>query len=271
MSWFQAILLGIVQGLTEFLPISSTGHVRVIPALAGWPDPGAAFSAVIQLGTMAAVLIYFRRDVVQITSAWVRGLFNAEVRRTRDSIMGWYIALGTIPVVIFGYTFRHQIHDGARSLMIVAFALVIGGVIMLAVDRASTRQRGIESVGWKDAVVVGLCQALALIPGTSRSGATIVGGLVLGFDRETAARFSFLLSIPAVVLSGLFELKDVGSGDGTPIVATIIATVFAFIFGYLTIAFLLRYLARHTLALFGVYRILFGLVIFGLVLTDTIS
>lgn len=271
MSWFEAILLGIVQGLTEFLPISSTGHVRVIPALAGWPDPGAAFSAVIQLGTMAAVLIYFRRDVIQITSAWVRGLFNAEVRRTRDSIMGWYIAVGTVPVVIFGYAFRHQIHDGARSLMIVAFALIVGGIIMLAVDRISTRERGIESVGWKDAIVVGLCQALALIPGTSRSGATIVGGLVLGFDRETAARFSFLLSIPAVVLSGLFELKDVGSGDGTPIVATIIATIFAFIFGYLTIAFLLRYLARHTLAIFGVYRILFGLLIVGLVLTDTIS
>jgi undecaprenyl-diphosphatase len=270
-SWFEAILLGIVQGLTEFLPISSTGHVRVIPALAGWPDPGAAFSAVIQLGTMAAVLIYFRRDVIQITSAWVRGLFNAEVRRTRDSIMGWYIAVGTVPVVIFGYAFRHQIHDGARSLMIVAFALIVGGIIMLAVDRISTRERGIESVGWKDAIVVGLCQALALIPGTSRSGATIVGGLVLGFDRETAARFSFLLSIPAVVLSGLFELKDVGSGDGTPIVATIIATIFAFIFGYLTIAFLLRYLARHTLAIFGVYRILFGLLIVGLVLTDTIS
>jgi undecaprenyl-diphosphatase len=220
---------------------------------------------------MAAVLIYFRRDVIQITSAWVRGLFNAEVRRTRDSIMGWYIAVGTVPVVIFGYAFRHQIHDGARSLMIVAFALIVGGIIMLAVDRISTRERGIESVGWKDAIVVGLCQALALIPGTSRSGATIVGGLVLGFDRETAARFSFLLSIPAVVLSGLFELKDVGSGDGTPIVATIIATIFAFIFGYLTIAFLLRYLARHTLAIFGVYRILFGLLIVGLVLTDTIS
>ena len=271
MSWFEAIVLGIVQGLTEFLPISSTGHVRVIPALAGWPDPGASFSAVIQLGTMAAVLLYFRRDVVLITSAWVRGLFNAEVRRSRDSIMGWYIALGTIPVVIFGFVFRDQIYNGARSLMIVAFALVIGGVIMLAVDRVSTRQRTIESVGKRDAIVVGLCQALALIPGTSRSGATIVGGLVLGFDRETAARFSFLLSIPAVVLSGLFELRDIGGGDGTPILATIIATIFAFISGYASIAFLLRYLARHTLTVFGVYRILFGLLIFGLVLTDTIA
>ena len=271
MSWFEAIVLGIVQGLTEFLPISSTGHVRVIPALAGWPDPGASFSAVIQLGTMAAVLLYFRRDVVLITSAWVRGIFNAEVRRSRDSIMGWYIALGTVPVVIFGFVFRDQIHNGARSLMIVAFALVIGGVIMLAVDRVSTRQRTIESVGKKDAIVVGLCQALALIPGTSRSGATIVGGLVLGFDRETAARFSFLLSIPAVVLSGLFELRDIGGGDGTPILATIIATIFAFISGYASIAFLLRYLARHTLTVFGVYRILFGLLIFGLVLTDSIA
>jgi undecaprenyl-diphosphatase len=142
---------------------------------------------------------------------------------------------------------------------------------MLAVDRISTRERRIESVGRRDAVVVGLCQALALIPGVSRSGATIVGGLVLGFDRETAARFSFLLSIPAVVLSGLFELRDIGTGDGTPIAATIIATIFAFISGYASIAFLLRYLARHTLAVFGIYRIVFGLLILGLVLTDTIS
>ena len=272
MGWFEAILLGIVQGLTEFLPISSTGHVRVVPALFGWEDPGAAFSAVIQLGTMAAVLIYFRKDVARITVAWVRGIFNAELRRTRDSIMGWYIALGTVPVVIFGYAFRHQITGGARSLALISVVLVIGGVIMLGVDRVATRQRDITTVGRTDAIIVGLCQALSLIPGVSRSGATIVGGLVLGFDRESAARFSFLLSIPAVVLSGLFELKDVGDGsNNAPIAATIIATIFAFIFGYAAIAFLLRYLARHTLTIFGVYRIIAGVAIFVLAATNTIN
>ncbi len=272
MSWFEAILLGIVQGLTEFLPISSTGHVRVIPALLGWEDPGAAFSAVIQLGTMAAVLMYFRRDVVRITAAWLRGLTNKSLRRTPDSIMGWYIALGTIPVVVFGYAFRHQITGSARSLMVVAFALIIGGLIMLGVERVATRQRSIEQVTLRDAIIVGLCQALALIPGVSRSGATIVGGLVLGLDRESAARFSFLLSIPAVVISGLYQLKDVGGGDGASasIVATIVATIFAFISGYATIAFLLRYLARHTLAVFGIYRIMFGVLVLVLVGMDVI-
>ncbi len=273
MSWFEAILLGIVQGLTEFLPISSTGHVRVIPALLGWEDPGAAFSAVIQLGTMAAVLMYFRRDVVRITVAWLRGLMNKSLRRTPDSIMGWYIALGTIPVVVFGYVFRDQITGSARSLMVVAFALIIGGLVMLGVERVATRQRSIEQVTLRDAIIVGLCQALALIPGVSRSGATIVGGLVLGLDRESAARFSFLLSIPAVVLSGLYQLKDVGGGDGASasIVATIVATIFAFISGYATIAFLLRYLARHTLAVFGIYRIMFGVLVLVLVGMDAIN
>ena len=271
MSWFEAIVLGIVQGLTEFLPISSTGHVRVIPALAGWPDPGSAFSAVIQLGTVAAVVIYFRADIVRITGAWLRGLTDKQARRTPDSIMGWYIALGTIPVVVFGFAFRHQISSGARSLMIVAFSLFVGGIIMLVVDRISVRGRSIESVTRTDAIIVGLCQALALVPGVSRSGATIVGGLVLGFDRESAARFSFLLSLPAVVLSGLFELKDVGDGTGAPILAVIVATIFAFIFGYASIAFLLRYLARHTLTIFGVYRIIAGAAIFVLAATNTIN
>ena len=271
-SWFEAILLGIVQGLTEFLPISSTAHVRIVPALLGQPDPGAAFSAVIQLGTMAAVLIYFRSDIARITVAFLKGLRHRELRRTPDSLMGWYVIVGTVPVVIFGFAFRHQISGGARSLLLISTVLVIGGILMLAVDRVAVLQRGTDSVTWRDGIIIGFCQALALVPGVSRSGATIVGGLVLGFNREAAARFSFLLSIPAVVLSGLFELKDVGDGsNNAPILATAIATVFAFIVGYAAIAFLLRYLARHTLTIFGVYRVVVGLIILGLVLTDTIS
>ncbi|MFM7247445.1 MAG: undecaprenyl-diphosphate phosphatase, partial [Actinomycetota bacterium] len=165
MGWLEAIILGIAQGLTEFLPISSTGHVRVIPALFGWEDPGAAFSAVIQLGTMAAVLIYFRRDILRITVAWVRGLGSRELRRTPDSLMGWYIALGTVPVVVIGVLFADQIETTLRSLYIVAGALIVGGVVFIVVERLASRLRPIESVTWKDGLVVGLAQALALIPG----------------------------------------------------------------------------------------------------------
>ena len=270
MNWIEAVVLGIVQGLTEFLPISSTGHVRVIPALFGWQDPGAAFSAVIQLGTMAAVLIYFQRDIRRITAAWVIGLWNKDVRRTPDSIAGWYIALGTIPVVVFGFAFRHQISSGARSLTIVAAALVVGGVLMLVVDRIAKLERTIESLNRRDAIIIGFAQALALIPGVSRSGSTIVMGMLVGFDRTTAARFSVLLSIPAVVLSGLFELKDVGDGGGPAWGMTIVGTLFAFAIGYASIAFLLRYLVRHSLAAFAVYRIAFGILILVLAAAGTI-
>jgi len=271
MDWVQAIVLGLAQGLTEFLPISSTGHVRVLPALFGWEDPGAAFSAVIQLGTMAAVLIYFRGDIARITVAWLRGLTNASIRRTRDSLMGWYIALGTVPVVIIGLLFSNQIETTLRSLYIVAAALIIGGVIMIVVEHVARRIRPLESVGPRDALVVGLAQALALIPGVSRSGSTIVGGLLMGLDRAAAARFSFLLSIPAVVLSGVYQLKDIGGAGGAPIDVTIVAGVCAFASGYAAIAFLLRYLARHSLLVFALYRFAFGGLILALALTDTIA
>ena len=263
-------MLGIVQGLTEFLPVSSTGHVRVVPALLGWEDPGAAFSAVIQLGTMAAVLIYFRRDILNITSAWLRGLVNREVRQSRESKLGWYIALGTVPVIIIGVLFAGQIETTLRSLYVVAGALLIGGVIMLVVERFARRERGIESVTRNDAIAVGVAQALALIPGVSRSGSTIVGGLLMGLDREAAARFSFLLSVPAVVLSGLYQVKDIGEG-GAPAGMTVVAGLFAFASGYAAIAFLLRYLARHSLALFAFYRLGFGALILVLALTGTIA
>lgn len=271
MGWLEAIILGIAQGLTEFLPISSTGHVRVIPALFGWEDPGAAFSAVIQLGTMAAVLIYFRRDIWRITVAWLRGLGNAELRRTPDSLMGWYIALGTVPVVVIGVLFSDQIETTLRSLYIVAGALIVGGVVFIVVERLAVRIRPIESVTWKDGLVVGLAQALALIPGVSRSGSTIVGGLIMGLDRPAAARFSFLLSVPAVVLSGVYQLKDIGGDGNASYAVTVVAALFAFASGYAAIAFLLRYLAHHSLLVFALYRFAFGGLILVLALTGTIS
>ena len=173
-------------GRAQTLPLLAVDYESAA-AYARTCDPGAAFSAVIQLGTMAAVLIYFRRDIARITVAFVRGLVDRDLRRTPDSLMGWYVAVGTVPVVVFGFAFRHQISSGARSLVLIASVMVVGGVIMLAVDRIAVLQRGMKGVGWRDGIIVGLCQALALVPGVSRSGATIVGGLVLGFDLVGAA------------------------------------------------------------------------------------
>jgi undecaprenyl-diphosphatase len=271
MSTLEAIVLGIVQGITEFLPISSTAHLRIVPAFLGWEDPGAAFTAVTQLGTMAAVLFYFRGDLWRIARAWARGLRDPVVRRTVDSRLGWYILLGTIPIVIFGFVFRHQIEDGARSLYLIGAALIVLGLVLLAADRLATHERGMESLTARDGAVIGLAQALALVPGVSRSGATLTAGLFLGLERAAAARYSFLLSVPAVVLSGLFELRDIGGEGGAPVGATIVATVLAFVSGYAAIAFLLRFLAHHTTYVFVGYRVALGTIVLALVAAGVIS
>ena len=273
MSALQAIVLGIVQGLTEFLPISSTGHLRIVPAFLGWEDPGAAFTAVIQLGTMAAVLLYFRHDLWRILTTWWGSLRRPELRSELDARMGWYIGLGTIPIAIFGFLFRDQIESGARDLYVIGAALIVFGLLMGAADRfpEGEPQRDIGSIRRRDAIVVGFAQALALIPGVSRSGATISAGRLLRFDRTAAARYSFLLSIPAVVLSGLFELRKIGDGDGAGAVPTIIATVAAFIVGYASIAFLLRWLTSHSLGIFVIYRIALGTLVLVLTAAGTIS
>jgi undecaprenyl-diphosphatase len=271
---FQAIVLGIVQGLTEFLPISSSGHLRIVPAFAGWEDPGAAFTAVIQLGTMAAVVLYFREDLLRIARAWLASLRDPSRRSELDARLGWYLILGTIPIVIFGVAFKNQIENGARDLYLIGTMLIVFGFVLLAAEKVSRRERDLSSITRRDAVVVGFAQALALIPGVSRSGATISAGLFLGMDRVSAARFSFLLSIPAVVLSGLYELKDVvnGSAEGAVgIGPTALATVLAFVSGYLSIAFLLRFLTTHTTGVFVAYRVVLGAVVLALVATGTIA
>jgi undecaprenyl-diphosphatase len=271
---FQAIVLGIVQGLTEFLPISSSGHLRIVPAFAGWEDPGAAFTAVIQLGTMAAVVLYFREDLLRIARAWLAALRDPARRSELDARLGWYLILGTVPIVIFGVAFKDQIENGARDLYLIGTMLIVFGIVLLAAEKVSRRERDLSSITRRDAVVVGFAQALALIPGVSRSGATISAGLFLGMDRVSAARFSFLLSIPAVVLSGLYELKDVvsGSAEGAAgIGPTAVATVLAFISGYLSIAFLLKFLTTHTTGVFVAYRIALGAVVLALVATGTIA
>jgi undecaprenyl-diphosphatase len=259
-----------VQGLTEFLPISSTAHLRIVPAFAGWEDPGAAFTAVTQLGTLAAVLIYFRADLWQIAKAWLHSLPARRWPEDHDARMGWYIILGTIPIGIFGLAFNDQIESGARSLYLIGTTLIVLGLLLLLAERIAKRDRGIEQINGRDAAFMGLAQACALVPGVSRSGATITAGLFAGFDRESAARYSFLLSVPAVVLSGLFELRHAGEGN-LPIGDTILATVIAFVTGYASIAFLLRYLAQHTIAVFVAYRVVLGVMVLVLAATNTIS
>jgi len=271
MSAFQALILGIVQGATEFLPISSSGHLRVVPAFAGWEDPGAAFTAVIQLGTMAAVLIYFRRDLWRILRAWLAELRVPFAERSSDAHLGWFILLGTIPISIFGFVFRNQIEDGARSLYLIGAMLIAFSFVMLAAERFGARQRELTSMNGRDGLFIGLFQALALIPGVSRSGATISAGLFRDFDRAAAARYSFLLSVPAVVLSGLFELKDLGGEGSVGFVPTAIATIAAFVTGYAAIAWLLRYLAHHSLGIFVAYRIPLGILVIALTATGAIT
>jgi len=270
-STFEAIVLGLVQGLTEFLPISSSGHLRIVPAMAGWEDPGAAFTAVIQLGTMAAVLVYFRNDLWRIARAWVRELRVPLRRRSADANVGWFIVLGTIPISVFGLLFSSQIESGARDLYLIGAMLIAFSFVMLLAERVGTRERELTGMDRRDGILIGFAQALALIPGVSRSGATISAGLLLGFDRAAAARYSFLLSVPAVVLSGLFELRDVGGEDGASVAPTVIATLVAFVSGYAAIAWLLRYLANHTLSVFVAYRIPLGILVIALAASGAIS
>jgi undecaprenyl-diphosphatase len=272
-SVFEAIVLGLVQGITEFLPISSTAHLRIVPALAGWEDPGAAFTAVTQLGTMAAVLLYFRSDLWRIARAWLRSLRDRSTRRDTDARLGWYILLGTIPIGIFGLAFKDQIETGARDLYLIATALIVLGLVLLVAEKVGTRERSIEQLTTRDGVALGFAQALALVPGVSRSGATITAGLFLGLDRPSAARFSFLLSVPAVVLSGLLELGSIASGEEGQQVgagALVLATLLAFVSGYAAIAFLLRFLATHSTVVFVVYRVALGILVLALTASGAI-
>ena len=277
MTLFEATILGIVQGLTEFLPISSTAHLRIIPAFAGWSDPGAAFTAIAQLGTLAAVLIYFRQDIFKIISGVIRGILQGKPLESTEAKMGWMIAAGTLPIVILGLAFKSQIETNLRSLYWISGALIILALVLSLAEwkikhRLTKRLplKSIEDNGWKEALLIGLAQSVALIPGSSRSGVTITGGLFLNLSRETAARFSFLLSLPSVFAAALLELYktwpviSASSGNMTNI---IVATVVAGIVGYASIGFLLAYLKNHTTTVFITYRLIAGSVILYLLST----
>lgn len=280
--WFQTVVLGLIQGLTEFLPISSSAHLRIFPDLFGWKDPGASFTAVIQIGTELAVLLYFRNEIGRIIKTWTLSLFRPQLRGELDARMGWYCIVGTIPIGVLGILFKDDIKSGARNLWITGSMLVIFGVVLYAAERISAAydradtdphqrwrgqgQRPLGRLTMRDAVLGGLAQACALIPGVSRSGATISMGLTLGQQREAATRFAFLLAIPAVVSAGLFQLSDVADGDSPYSNGqTLLATVISFFVGYAAIAWLLRYVSTHTYTPFVIYRIGLGALVLILV------
>jgi undecaprenyl-diphosphatase len=271
MDVLQAIVLGIVQGLTEFLPISSSAHLLIVPKLAGWSDPGAAFTAVIQLGTMLAVVIFFWRDIVRIFSTWLRSLWTPELRGDLDARMGWYIGLGTIPIGAAGLLFKSAIEGPARNLWLNASMLIVFGLLLLAADQMGRKKKEVADLNMRDGLIIGAWQMLPLIPGASRSGSTMTGAMFLGYTREAAARYSFLLSIPAVILSGVFELRHVGDDGGVPLVPTLIATVVSFVVGYASIAWLLRYVAKHSTIAFVVYRVFAGTFLLTLLALGVIS
>jgi undecaprenyl-diphosphatase len=255
----KAVFLGVLQGLTEFLPISSSAHLRIFPDLFGWGDPGAAFTAVIQIGTELAVLIYFRRDIWRIGSTWVRSLYRPEYRGQIDARMGWFIIIGSLPIVVLGIFLKDTIEDDFRNLWIIGTTLIVLGLILGIADRVSSDRLRIKDMRLRDAVLMGLAQACALVPGVSRSGATISMGRFLGYEREAATRYAFLLAIPAVVGAGLFELKEIPHGDNSygwgP---TVVATVVSFLIGYAAIAWLLRYVATNSYLPFVIYRVALG-------------
>ncbi|MEU7742228.1 undecaprenyl-diphosphate phosphatase [Nonomuraea sp. NPDC049158] len=258
--WFEAVVLGLIQGLTEFLPISSSAHIRVVSAFFGWQDPGAAFTAVIQLGTETAVLIYFRKEIWEIISTWTRALWTPELRSHYAARMGWYVIVGSLPIGILGLVFKDQIETVFRDLRLVGTTLIVFGIILWFADHTARNRLTLEKhLSFTHAIVYGFAQALALIPGVSRSGGTITAGLLLDYRREDAAKYSFLLAIPAVLSSGLLEVAQIGEGQAPAWGPTIVATVISFIVGYAAVAWFLKYISNHRFTGFVIYRILLGL------------
>ncbi|MFF2311097.1 undecaprenyl-diphosphate phosphatase [Streptomyces albidoflavus] len=287
MSWFESFILGLVQGLTEFLPISSSAHLRLTAAFAGWHDPGAAFTAITQIGTETAVLIYFRKDIATIVGAWCRSVValvrrDDSMRGNHDAQLGWLVIIGSIPIGVLGLTLKDQIEGPFRDLRLIATTLIVMGLVLGLADRLAARAetgggrhranggKTLRDLGVRDGLIYGCCQALALVPGVSRSGATISGGLLMGYTREAAARYSFLLAVPAVLASGFYELRDAGEGH----VAwgqTVFATLVAFVVGYAVIAWFMRFITTRSFMPFVYYRVALGILIFALVAAGVLS
>ncbi|OFT62709.1 undecaprenyl-diphosphatase [Corynebacterium sp. HMSC05E07] len=263
MTWMQVIVLSLVQGLTEFLPVSSSGHLRIVSTLFWGHDAGASFTAVIQLGTELAVIVYFARMIWQILKGWFIGIANKD-KRGQDYRMGWMVIVGSIPIGILGFLGKDLIRDNLRNLWITASMLVLFSFVFILAERLGNKTRSFEELTMRDAIVMGLCQCLALIPGVSRSGGTISGGLFLGLEREVATRFSFLLAIPAVMASGLFSLKDAFGptvGQSATGMQLLVGTSIAFVVGYASIAWLLKFVGNHSFEWFAAYRIPVGILV----------
>lgn len=276
MEWIQAAILGIVQGLTEFLPISSSAHIFIVGKLMGIGDAGAAFTAVSQLGTEAAVIVFFWRDIVRIIKHWGLSIAGKIPRNDPDARMGWLVIAGSIPIIVIGLFFQNAIEVTLRNLWIVATTLIVFGVILAVADAVGKHERKLEELTVKHGILYGLAQCLALIPGVSRSGGTITAGLLMGYTREAAARYSFLLAIPAVLGSGFYELfkivaKHENAGDTFNLGQTALATVIAFVVGYLIIGWFLKFISHNSYRGFVWYRIGLGLVVFVLLGFGVIS
>ena len=286
MDFVNALILGLVQGLTEFLPISSSAHIRIVGELLGTgADPGAQFTAIIQLGTEAAVLLYFWRDIARIVSRWFLALFGRIPRNDPDARMGWLVILGSLPIIILGLLFQDQIESVLRSLWIVATTLIVFGMVLAVADAVGRQERDLTSLSYKHGIFYGLAQAMALIPGVSRSGGTITAGLFMGYQRRAAARYSFLLAIPAVFGSGFYQLYKAikepcsqaaaAAGSCAPEVfgpvETAAATVVAFVVGLLVIAFFMGYISRRSFLPFVIYRIALGVLLMVLLGTGVLA
>ncbi len=276
MTIWEAILLGIIEGVTEFLPISSTGHLTITEKLLGYSIDHAditAFTAIIQVGAVLATLLFFRRDIWRIGLAWLRGVGNKQQRADPDYRFGWAIILGSLPIGFIGLLFQHHIETTLRSLWVVAIALIVWSGVMWIADKYATQKRHEDGVTWKDTLFIGVVQCLALIPGVSRSGATMSAGLFRGFDRVTVTKLSFFLSIPALLAAGAMQtvsnIDTISTGVGW--LPTIVATLVSFAVAYVAVAWLLKFIAKHNYAVFIVYRLVLGSIIMVLLLTNTIS
>ncbi len=275
MDFLRAVVLGVLQGLTEFLPISSSAHLAIFPKFFGWDDPGAAYTAVVQIGTEIAVVLYFWKDIWTIGSGWVRGLFSASARQAAEWRMGWFVIIGSVPIVLLGLALQNLIDREFRNLWVIGTTLVVLGIVLGVAERVGRKSRPIEQLTMRHAILLGLAQAGALVPGVSRSGATISMGLFLGYERAAATRYAFLLAIPAVIGAGIYKLKDIPGGEnayGTG--PTIVGTVVSFVVGLAVIHWLLKFVSTHSYAPFVIYRVLLGtlvlvLLAFGVITATT--
>ena len=274
MSWLQVVVLSLVQGLTEFLPVSSSAHLAIVSRVFFDGDAGASFTAVSQLGTEAAVVVYFARDIARIVKAWFSGLFVRAHRDNVDYRLGWYVIIGTLPIGVLGFVFKDVIRSQARNLWVIAIAMLVFSAVIAVAEYYGRQNRHVGQLTWRDGLIVGIAQCLALVPGVSRSGATISAGLFLGLDRSLAARFGFLLAIPAVLASGLFSLPDafhpVSEGMSATGAQLVVSVVIAFGVGLAAVAWLLRFLTHHAMYWFVGYRVVLALAVMALLATGKV-